>query len=424
MGLSYRYYLFVGLNISIFFPALSMLLPFVSKVELAVGLLSVFFSFNIFVKSQFRNLPYRSMGWMILFLLDTLLMAFHNRDLSSAISSVPLWIVPLSRICLFVIFLNTPSKDTLYRVRNFLIVIGFIQATIGICQTLIGWPVLGILKDGLFHGPRNIFGYIFPFISVQVHFASGTFEHFNGLGNFLLLVFLVAAGKWVETRQLKDLIIGLFLLIGIYCTFSRGALLGAIIGSLYLFFKLEKRKRVKWAFVIFAMLVLAMLSNSLGKYLATSENAMVRFITWTYSIDQALKDPSQLLFGYGLFHFRDVVLEGSAMTNLHSSYLQIFLEFGAVGFFLYSAAIVQIIRYSLMAKSIHTYGLIILIIGFTVSQLVENSLFGYAGTLFYVMIALYLSQTLVKTTIQNKGTDKERELRQAECWMTNDNKIS
>ena len=395
-NLTYRYWLFMGLNAVIFFPLVPTLIATMGKINLAVAFLSLFFALNLTFKAWFEQLNFRSFGPVLLFMVDYLILAFYNRPLAGAIGDTSLWLIPLSRICLFYIFLNTKSLEMYHRLLHALLLMGVLQAIIGISQTLIGAPVPSVLAEGLHHGPRNYFGYLLPFISKEVNFASGTFEHFNGLGSFLLLIYPISLGYWLERKKRKYFWAGAIIFCGIVCTFSRGALLAAMIATLFMIFSFYRNPRLKWGIIIGAVIFVLLFSTQIGTYMASSENATPRYLTWIYSLDYAFSNPTQLVFGYGLFHFRDVVLAGSLMTNLHNSYLQIFLEFGVVGLLLFGWATVRIIQLIRKHKTPLNYALIAIVMGFTLANLVDNSLFGYAGTLYFVLAGLFLSQVRMK----------------------------
>ena len=105
-----------------------------------------------------------------------------------------------------------------------------VQSLLGLIQTLFDVPAFAALGGIVYSEPRNYLAMLLPGMSSQVRMATGTFEHFNGLGALLCLVAPIAFGGWLHSRARWRPVLLIVVMAGLVATFSRGALLGALIG--------------------------------------------------------------------------------------------------------------------------------------------------------------------------------------------------
>lgn len=103
-----------------------------------------------------------------------------------------------------------------------------VEASIGILQTLSGFPTFSRWDDRVFSDSRNYLAILMPGLPSQVRMATGTFQHFNGLGALLCTAVPLAFSRGQERKSLPRVMYFLLVGVGLVCTFSRGALLGAV----------------------------------------------------------------------------------------------------------------------------------------------------------------------------------------------------
>lgn len=356
-----------------------------------ITLFGLFFASNLSVKISLGGYKFRNVKYIMFFLLYYFASVFFSRSLSEAIENYNLLTIPLSRIAFFLIFININGEKIFYKILHVLVLAGVVESLIGICQVLFEFPSPVILTDGLYRDSRNYFAYIFPFFSKETVLATGTFEHFNGLAGFLILTLPVAFGLWLEKKKMIYFLLSSIIMVGIICTFSRGALLSSIIILLFLHFSFNKNKKLKRLIIFGGVLFLMVGFANINTYIEDTGNTASRYLTWLVALEHAFSEPWRLIAGFGLFYFKDNVLI-DVLGNLHSCFLQIFLEMGLIGFFIYLMAMKKIVQLMKFNKNIMNYTLIAIVIGFTASQIVDNNLFGYSGTVFIILIALFLSQ--------------------------------
>ena len=100
-------------------------------------------------------------------------------------------------------------------------------------------------------------------------------------------------------------------------------------------------------------------------------------IVWNYAIN----NPLNLIFGYGIFFFRDNILGfGGIPKDIHSGQLEILVELGIFGIILFSKFFIQSI-FQVIKNRENILKLSILggLISFFIHQLFDNSIFGYLG---------------------------------------------
>lgn len=284
---------------------------------------------------------------------------------------------------------------------NLIVILGAVQAALALTQSTAGWPVFSVVMPELAQSERNYFAYLIPALPPLVTQGSGTFYHFNYLGALLAACLPLALGLWLSERR-SWWRLALFLLIaaGLIATFSRAGLLGAIAGSLLvMWYGPTRSKRANVTLVVALILLGSLFSvNVFTRYYESTEHATIRLQTWRTAVDDALDRPSSLALGYGFGHFQSTVLaagragqaitqQSTFMSSLHSSHLQLLLEFGLIGFALCAAWVVTTLRHlcratPLMAAAVGGS------IGILISQALDNALFSFVGVIFTVLMAV------------------------------------
>ena len=135
------------------------------------------------------------------------------------------------------------------------------------------------------------------------------------------------------------------------------------------------------------------LSNDVENYYASTQNFTIRLGVWEIVLNYATNNPLNLIFGYGVFFFRDNVLGFEGIPkDIHSGQLEIFVELGIIGFVLFCKFYFQIISKALKFKN----NILVLsisggLLSFFVHQLFDNSIFGYLGILMVCLIGVLSS---------------------------------
>ena len=140
--------------------------------------------------------------------------------------------------------------------------------------------------------------------------------------------------KW--SILLKILIGGVVVLVGynIYCTYSRGAIVGTLI-LLILFFAVKKisikRLTQGLAFAVLLMMLAPAVSGLLGTASLEEESAAGRVIAWEKGLQAFRKHP---LFGIGYNRFDEIHNHAA-----HNAYVQVMTEEGTVGLYFFMGMI-------------------------------------------------------------------------------------
>ena len=305
----------------------------------------------------------------------------------------------MTSISLYIIFVCIKSDyqyDIIIFFIKWLMITVLIESLIGVSQSFFTFPVFtNIVNDfninALFVNNRNYLSYIFPSLSPEVTQGSGTFSHFNGLGGLLSLTFPIFFGYWFcNKKRLLRIILLSITFLGLITTYSRGALVGVLFAFIFFFLflsKFSKRKKIFFSLFLFFMF-LVLLNHDIENYYMSTENFTIRKETWEIIWNYAINNPFNLIFGYGIFFFRDNILGfGGLPKDIHSGQLEILVELGIVGLFLFCKFYFQVISQSFKYRdNILIISISCGLLSFFIHQLFDNSVFGYLGIL---MICLF-----------------------------------
>ena len=274
-----------------------------------------------------------------------------------------------------------------------LLALALLQALLGISQALIDWPVFtqagAVIR---FEEPRNYFSYILPWVSPSVRMATGTYEHFNGLGALMAMGVPVTFAYWRQFRGGWRLLVLCIITLGLIFTFSRGALIGVLV-ALSVMYLSDTRDREsglrKGVMAAVVLMFFAGIWNTAAEYGATTGNVSGRVLTWSTAWQYARQDPLSLALGYGhsFFAYYLVVLRGIP-DRLHSAPVQVALETGITGIALLASSTAIAIRRGLGDRDWVFIGSAGAVVAFLVHQSVDNSLLAYNGAWFSGLIAL------------------------------------
>jgi hypothetical protein len=327
------------------------------------------------------------------------------------IQNYSLLTIPFTALSLYYILLVFTKDTEIILFIKLLMVTVILEALIGISQSFFGKPIFPNIVADIYQSNRNYLAPFSPHVTSLVNQGTGTFEHFNGLGALLALTFPVFFGFWRANKTYLRFVIMCILFLGIVTTYSRGALLGAIIGTSFIIIfdsKLPKLKAL--ALLSVGIMVLLFSLNVFQTYIQSTGNISSRYDSWMVSIDYALKNSKRLIFGFGIFFFREEVLgTGPTLSNLHSGQLQILLELGLLGFCIFMTCFINMFfKFFKSERNLFAMSMLAGIFSFFVHQLFDNAMFGPLGTLmfcFFAILKIHLNrgnQVILKWWYGNK----------------------
>lgn len=303
---------------------------------------------------------------------------------------------PLTTLAVYLVVLNA-SENSHAWLMSLIVAFSFVEALLGVSQSLLHWPVFTLAAPALYETDRGLLGYVLPGVTRVVGNGSGTFQHFNGLGSLLALALPLSFGWLLETpRELRRLMPFAVLAAGLLTSYSRGGWIGGAVGCLFVFWISRPRgSRSSIPLLAAAVLsVVALLMPYIRAYYEATQNVSSRIATWRYAIDQWLQHPERIPFGSGFGSLQQTILVreaaagGQTLSALHSSSLQILLELGLAGLFLSGWFVITTMRPHILARR-HRWQSWALggILAFLVSQTVDNALFGMTGTCVFALAA-------------------------------------
>jgi len=270
------------------------------------------------------------------------------------------------------------------------------EAFLVILQSNFSFPKFDIIESPTYVSERGYLGFLFPSIfDRRVESGTGTYEHFNGVGALLALVLPVSFSFWFGQRK-SAARLGLFciLFLGTFFTYSRGALLGASFGIVFVYlfgFTRDPRRTMKKVLVPLTLVFVLLVDDLFRTYFAETQNLTSRELVWDAAWDYATSNPLGLItgFGYEFFSgFLQSTYTGAGLISLHSAILQVFLELGVVGFVIASLYFVRLSKAILAKGDQISLALLGGIIAFGFHQAFDNSLFRYNGVMMFSLCAI------------------------------------
>ncbi|MEI8190715.1 MAG: O-antigen ligase family protein, partial [candidate division NC10 bacterium] len=360
-----------------------------------------------------------------------------------------LW--PLTTLAVYLLLLNSAENGHSW-LLSLIVAFSLIQALLGISQSLFHWPVFSLALPRLFESNRGPLGFILPGFSRMVSLGSGTFRHPNGLGGLLALALPICFGWLLESpRSFRRLLPFAILVIGLLMSYSRGGWLGGAVGCILAYWAARPRASrplvtllesprsfprllpftilatglltsylgggwvggavgcilAYWASRPWAsrpwvpllsegvLLMAALSAPSIAAYYDATQNVTSRVATWHYGFTYWLQHPASIPFGAGFGSFQQTILMqriwqgGRILSALHSGFLQILLEMGIAGLLVFGWFLITTIRPFAIDRrpGWQTWALGGLV-GFLVSQMFDNALFGLvAGVCAFALAA-------------------------------------
>lgn len=211
-----------------------------------------------------------------------------------------------------------------------------------------------------FQNPRGLLGYI-GIGSKMVKQACGTMGHFNAFGVFMLTIFLFVfpfAKNIFKNKNYRTFVM-VVLFLGLYFSYSRNCLIGLFFCSLYYLFITLKNKGSFLCCTIlmsgFIRILYKFLSNT--DYINTiSSRSDIRKAV----IASIVSSPRNLWFGAGLNSYEQSVYAYLPQNNVlwfaHNFYLAIAQEMGIVGFVIFFAFLIYVLK-DTYKNLVHGYGM-------------------------------------------------------------------
>lgn len=227
------------------------------------------------------------------------------------------------------------SKEiTISNLVKFMLFVGVFQALYGVLQSLTG------SFGANFQSNRGYLGYL-GMGSTLVWHARGTFIHFNHFGPFLstLFLFFLPINHFLVKNKTKGNIILLILLFGVIVSYSRGSLMGLILGFVFFLYQIKKSKIKFFSISIPLLLIIICMANFLKEtsYISTIS---ARDDIWALVFTAITSNTKNLLFGTGLKSYTDAVwayMPGNILPSsfndfqAHNFILNYVVEMGIIG---------------------------------------------------------------------------------------------
>ena len=306
-----------------------------------------------------------------------------------------------------------------------LMAVAITEFVLGMCQITLGYPVFDHLLRGEeqfeLENNRNYFAYLIPGLFKSTVLASGTFHHFNYMGSFGCICTPIAYTLWLHHKKRFWFVCFVLVFSVVIITFSRGALLATLVGLFIIYISQTNHRSFKLYLVgIVAFIMVFFVSPLIKEYAEETGHAQVRYDTWVYAFNYASKHPENLVFGYGLHHIPNEVINNpqvvriiqyeNIMSSVHSTYVQMFIEQGIVGTILFFLAIFSVFRKMIEYNNLWAF----CVIGFSLSYLIndafEHSLFTYLGTLYFCLLGYF--QGMLDKNLLNPPEKKDVKVEQ------------
>lgn len=346
-----------------------------------------------FADTSFKLKYFKTNTWILAFILVVAFCAFTS---VSRAESLKIGMLTIAFILFYFVWINTVStKEQMKFYLSIFVMAGTIAALYGLYQYFFG--------D--IYSQEWLDGNMFEEIKMRVY---STFSNPNVFGEYLLLVIPFSVALFIDTKGWfgKLFWLGNFgvLMLALVLTFSRGCWLG-IIFSLFLLAVLID-KRLIWAGVAALILLPFVLPESIlsrftsiGNMADTSTS--YRVYIWLGTIAM-LKDyflsgvglgTTSFNLVYPLYAYNDIVAPHS-----HSLYLQLFVEYGIVGFIVFAGIIYNFYKETIISylknKSYLTMASIAAITGFLVQSATDYTWYNYRVVLiFWMVLAIGISST-------------------------------
>lgn len=373
-----------------FVVALTPFLP--TMLVLALVLLSMG---SLFLKATiddtFKIRYFKTNIWIIAFII---IIAFCALTSVSRAESIKIGMLTIAFILFYFVWINTvTTKQQMKFYISIFVIAGTISALYGLYQYFFG--------D--IYSQEWLDGNMFEEIKMRVY---STFSNPNVFGEYLLLVIPFSIILFIESRGWLKKIFWFanfgILMLALILTFSRGCWLGIIFSLFLLAILIDKR--LIWLGVLCLILAPFILPESIITRFTSIGNmadssTSYRVYIWIGTIAM-LKDyflsgiglgTASFNLVYPLYAYNDIVAPHS-----HSLYLQLFVEYGVVGFIVFIGVIYNFYKETFISyirkKDLMICASIAAITGFLVQSATDYTFYNYRVILvFWMVIAFGIS---------------------------------
>ena len=340
------------------------------------------------VDKNFELKYYKINTWIFAFIL---VVAFCALTSVSTVESIKIGMLIISFILFYFVWINTvTTKEQMRFYISIFVMAGTLSALYGLYQYFFG--------D--IYSQEWLDGNMFEEIKMRVY---STFANPNVFGEYLLLVIPFSAMLCIKARTWFTRLFWLgnfgVLMLALVLTFSRGCWLGIIFALFILAILIDKR--LIWVGVVVLIALPFVLPESIisrftsiGNMADTSTS--YRVYIWLGTIAM-LKDyflcgiglgTSSFNIVYPLYAYNDIVAPHS-----HSLYLQLFVEYGLVGFIVFMGIIYNFYKETIISylknKNFITMASISSISGFLIQSATDYTWYNYRVVLvFWMVIAI------------------------------------
>lgn len=301
------------------------------------------------------------------------------------------------------------SSAVIRSVLRGLLVFAAMQSVLGLTQTLFDVPPFTALGGAVYEDARNYLAVLIPGMSTRIRMATGTFEHFNGLGALLSIAVPVAYGSWLYERTRTRFFLFALLFAGLIATFSRGALLGVLIGGVLIYWSDARGSRSKslsrMLLALVGLLAVMATFGAIQEYAEATGNLTARLGAWQAALQVAVSDPVRLLFGSGYGYFGQGFLANQGqVTRLHSAPVQILAELGLIGLGAFIAGVIRPVARGLRSFDPVQNVLAAAATAFLIHQSVDNALFGFPGLFLFAVVGILTARQRVGVQLAPDAT--------------------
>lgn len=217
---------------------------------------------------------------------------------------------------------------------------------------------------------------------------------------------IINVGLFLNRKKLQHFINPLFInlsliinLVGLYLSYTRGAILAFIAGFLFYFFKANKK-----LFIVFGVLIVVLMS---GVYFSTGGfnrpgSDKERVSQWKAA---AMAFKERPVLGYGYLNFENHSVEIKKRYSIgelqfgghaHNNFLEMLAATGLIGFICYCGWILMWFKEMYVRNDIMAQIGLSLIVGIVVSGLTQSTI-ALGVNLFFIMAAFSITQIETKT---------------------------
>ncbi len=380
--------------------ALSPFLP-----TMLVLALVIFCMFTLILKAcveeDFEFTYYKTNAWVLAFVIVVGFSAIASLGMEEAIKIAML---SIAFILFYFVWINTVrTKEAFIFYISIFVLAGFVSALYGLYQYFFGdiysqaW-----LDDEMFED-----------IKMRVY---STFQNPNVFGEYLLLVIPFSAMLVAESKGLikKLFWIGIsgVLTVSLVLTFSRGCWLGILFECFIIAILFDKR--LIWLGVLGLIAAPFILPQSiLDRFLSIGNmedtSTSYRVYIWLGTIAM-LKDYFLCGIGLGTTSFNTIyplyAYSEVVAPHSHSLYLQLFVEYGVIGFIVFAGIMFNYFRETLISykntKSYFTMASIAAMAGFLLQSATDYTWYNYRVLLiFWIVIAIGISTTKIERKVND-----------------------